>query len=125
LPPATVGYEPGYVTVAVVDSGPGTLAAAGAPPAPRPVTRPWTAIIPAAGADAGPGADAVTLADQASMTTVADRPGRAEPGNRPAAPVPPGFGLAGIVERVASCGGSLAVGPTETGGFAVTARLPV
>ena len=36
-----------------------------------------------------------------------------------------GFGLAGIVERVASCGGSLTVGPTEAGGFAVTARLPV
>jgi signal transduction histidine kinase len=35
-----------------------------------------------------------------------------------------GFGLAGIAERVASCGGSLAVGPTGAGGFAVTARLP-
>ena len=35
-----------------------------------------------------------------------------------------GFGLAGIAERVASCGGSLTVGPTSAGGFAVTARLP-
>ena len=35
-----------------------------------------------------------------------------------------GFGLAGIAERVASCGGSLTVGPTGAGGFAVTARLP-
>ncbi|MGH3067773.1 MAG: sensor histidine kinase [Streptosporangiaceae bacterium] len=35
-----------------------------------------------------------------------------------------GFGLAGIAERVASCGGSLAVGPAGAGGFAVTARLP-
>jgi signal transduction histidine kinase len=35
-----------------------------------------------------------------------------------------GFGLAGIAERVASCGGSLSVGPTGAGGFAVTARLP-
>jgi signal transduction histidine kinase len=35
-----------------------------------------------------------------------------------------GFGLAGIAERVASCGGSLVVGPTDAGGFAVTARLP-
>jgi signal transduction histidine kinase len=35
-----------------------------------------------------------------------------------------GLGLAGIAERVASCGGSLTVGPTQTGGFAVTARLP-
>jgi signal transduction histidine kinase len=35
-----------------------------------------------------------------------------------------GFGLAGIAERVASCGGSLTVGPGQAGGFAVTARLP-
>jgi signal transduction histidine kinase len=35
-----------------------------------------------------------------------------------------GFGLAGIAERVASCGGSLTVGPGRAGGFAVTARLP-
>jgi signal transduction histidine kinase len=35
-----------------------------------------------------------------------------------------GFGLAGIAERVASCGGNLTVGPTQSGGFAVTARLP-
>jgi len=37
---------------------------------------------------------------------------------------PGGFGLAGITERVASCGGTLTVGPTAAGGFAVTARLP-
>ena len=35
-----------------------------------------------------------------------------------------GFGLAGIAERVAFCGGHLSVGPTDAGGFAVTARLP-
>ena len=35
-----------------------------------------------------------------------------------------GLGLAGIAERVASCGGSLTVGPTRGGGFSVTARLP-
>jgi signal transduction histidine kinase len=35
-----------------------------------------------------------------------------------------GFGLAGIAERVASCGGHLAVGPEPGGGFSVTARLP-
>jgi signal transduction histidine kinase len=35
-----------------------------------------------------------------------------------------GFGLAGIAERVASCGGKLTVGPRDAGGFAVTARLP-
>lgn len=43
-------------------------------------------------------------------------------GARPAGPG--GFGLAGIAERVASCGGSLTVGPGQAGGFAVTARLP-
>ena len=35
-----------------------------------------------------------------------------------------GLGLAGITERVASCGGNLTVGPTGSGGFTVTARLP-
>jgi signal transduction histidine kinase len=35
-----------------------------------------------------------------------------------------GLGLAGIAERVASCAGSLTIGPGEAGGFAVTARLP-
>jgi signal transduction histidine kinase len=36
-----------------------------------------------------------------------------------------GFGLAGIAERVASCGGSLTVGPSSAAGFALTARLPI
>lgn len=43
---------------------------------------------------------------------------------RPGPPLSGGFGLAGIAERVASCGGNLTVGPTGGGGFAVTARLP-
>jgi signal transduction histidine kinase len=42
----------------------------------------------------------------------------------PAAGNGSGLGLAGIAERVASCGGSLTVGPTQEAGFAVTARLP-
>jgi signal transduction histidine kinase len=47
-------------------------------------------------------------------------------GDRPGlVPAGTGFGLAGIAERVASCGGSLTVGPTAAAGFAVTARLPV
>lgn len=46
-------------------------------------------------------------------------PGRSGPG-----PAGSGFGLAGIAERVASCGGSLTVGPTAEDGFAVTVRLP-
>ena len=36
-----------------------------------------------------------------------------------------GYGLAGIAERVASCGGALSLGPTRNGGFAVSARLPL
>jgi signal transduction histidine kinase len=40
-------------------------------------------------------------------------------------PAGPGFGLAGIAERVASCGGSLALGPAAAGGFTVSARLPL
>jgi signal transduction histidine kinase len=36
-----------------------------------------------------------------------------------------GLGLAGIAERVASCGGNLTVGPAPPDGFVVTARLPV
>jgi signal transduction histidine kinase len=40
-------------------------------------------------------------------------------------PAGSGYGLAGITERVASCGGSLALGPAADGGFSVTARLPL
>jgi signal transduction histidine kinase len=60
-----------------------------------------------------------------------DGPSPARPEMYTAATGPPGslltgsgLGLAGIAERVASCGGNLSVGPTETDGFAVTARLP-
>jgi signal transduction histidine kinase len=45
-------------------------------------------------------------------------------GERIRGPASGGFGLAGIAERVASCGGSLSVGPAEPAGFTVTARLP-
>jgi signal transduction histidine kinase len=78
-------------------------------------------------------------ADEASVT-VCYEPGYVtvsvtDTGPGPAGPVAPatirteaartgGFGLAGIAERVASCGGSLTVGPGQAGGFAVTARLP-
>jgi signal transduction histidine kinase len=79
----TIGYEPGYVTVSVTDTGRGPAAAA--------------------------------------VGTPARTPAGAANGSRGAG----GLGLAGIAERVASCGGSLTVGPGETGGFAVKARLPV
>jgi signal transduction histidine kinase len=51
--------------------------------------------------------------------------GAASGGAADGAGVGPGYGLAGIAERVASCGGSLTVGPDPAGGFAVTARLPL
>jgi signal transduction histidine kinase len=90
----TLCYEPGYVTVSVTDPG----------------------LSPDTG------------------TTGATRGGPVPNGGRPGAngaaaagqgpPRSGGFGLAGIAERVASCGGNLTVGPTGSGGFAVTARLP-
>jgi signal transduction histidine kinase len=82
---------------------------------------------------------AVTLRYEPGYITVSvtdsgrrpDGPSPARPEMYTAATVPPGslltgsgLGLAGIAERVASCGGNLSVGPTEADGFAVTARLP-
>jgi signal transduction histidine kinase len=66
----------------------------------------------------------VTVAYEPGYVTlsVADSgPRRPEPPARSGS----GFGLAGIAERVASCGGSLTVGPSSAAGFALTARLPV
>ena len=62
--------------------------------------------VPAAGNGTGPGRARATR-EPGSLLTGA------------------GLGLAGIAERVASCGGSLTLGPTQADGFAVTARLPV
>jgi signal transduction histidine kinase len=81
----TLRYEPGYVTVAVTDTGHGP------------------AVAQAESAAAGPGTP---------------------DGSRPPGARSEGFGLAGIAERVASCGGSLTIGPGPACGFAVTAKLP-
>jgi signal transduction histidine kinase len=62
--------------------------------------------------DSGPRPDGVVPARDG----VIGRPGSLLSGS--------GLGLAGIAERVASCGGNLSLGPTEADGFAVTARLP-
>lgn len=35
-----------------------------------------------------------------------------------------GYGLAGMRQRVAACGGSLSAGPTPAGGWQVSASLP-
>ncbi|MFC7589379.1 sensor histidine kinase [Nonomuraea antimicrobica] len=39
--------------------------------------------------------------------------------------VRPGFGLAGMAERVSLCGGELRAGPSPEGGFTVHARIPL
>ena len=57
-------------------------------------------------------------------TAPAPAPAPAAPAGRSRA-AGPGYGLAGIAERVASCGGALVLGPTADGGFTVTARLPL
>ena len=71
----------------------------------------------------------VTDTGQAAVAVSLGRPARkARPGSSNGSEARPsasgGFGLAGIAERVASCGGSLTVGPADAGGFSVTARLP-
>jgi signal transduction histidine kinase len=97
----TISYEPGYVTVSVSDAGPA---------APGPPADPSSPV--------GHGAPA------APAGGVLVRPSPAPARDLDGSLVRGGFGLAGITERVASCGGSLTVGPTGLGGFAVTARLP-
>ncbi len=66
-----------------------------------------------------PGYITVSVTDSAGNGTGTQRPAGTGPLLAGA-----GLGLAGIAERVASCGGNLTVGPTEADGFAVTARLP-
>ena len=69
--------------------------------------------------EAADGAQALSLAAAPALPAI-DPAGTAS-----WSPVGPGYGLAGIAERVASCGGSLALGPAAGGGFTVTARLPI
>jgi len=66
--------------------------------------------------DSGRRPDGLPAARPEMYTAVTGPPGSLLSGS--------GLGLAGIAERVASCGGNLSVGPTEADGFAVTARLP-
>jgi signal transduction histidine kinase len=68
-----------------------------------------------------PGSITVSVADSGPRRG----PDLAGAGLRGSALAGSGLGLAGIAERVASCGGQLSLGPTAAGGFCVTARLPV
>ncbi len=107
-----VCYEPGFVTVRVTDSPDGGTARPGSV---------WPeAGLPGAGLPGAGPPDGV-----AESPPTGDPPRAGE--DLPLAaelPASSGFGLAGIAERVASCGGTLAIGPTGSDGFAVTARLP-
>ena len=99
----TLSYEPQHITVRVADGG-------------------------LAGGNGVPAGHGVASGDgvRGGSSQPAEN-GQSAPGSRPgraSAAESAGFGLAGIAERVASCGGSLTVGPTGVGGFAVTARLP-
>jgi signal transduction histidine kinase len=76
-----------------------------------------------------PGFITVTVTDSGRRTdglplAAGHGTGTGRPGPLPTRAGSSGLGLAGIAERVASCGGNLTVGPTQADGFAVTARLP-
>jgi signal transduction histidine kinase len=122
----TVGYEPGFVTLSVTDPGPRRVAAPptqrGAAPLAQRGAAPWPAPDEAALPLADRREEVVRLTRRRGTATRSADVGSRRPAGGPAGP---GFGLAGIAERVASCGGSLTVGPTAAAGFAVTARLPV
>jgi signal transduction histidine kinase len=118
----TLCYEPGFVTVSVTDTRrdrgtvPVVNGTVNAPVGATPVNGSLgpASTGPATAGHASPGH--ASLANGSGGGTAAR--GREVPTRSG------GFGLAGIAERVASCGGHLSVGPTGAGGFAVTARLP-
>jgi signal transduction histidine kinase len=127
----TIRYEPSYVTVSVTNGGPVPVPASASAAAAAAGGQEDPAAVPAAAAAPGSangGSPDGTPAESAGATpAAAARAARAAVEGVPARARLPagGFGLAGIAERVASCGGTLTVGPTEAGGFAVIARLPV
>lgn len=130
---AAVGlrYEPGYLTVSVSDPGsdgrhdpdspsgePSRTTPARMQPSRHSRHMPTTSIATVAPRSDRYGSDGsrVSLERHAGLSDVAGRTGGTLAG--------PGFGLAGLAERVTSCGGQLTIGPTTTGGFLVSARLP-
>jgi signal transduction histidine kinase len=111
-----------------------TLTAGSGPPLPPGVDLTAYRIVQEALTNAlrhAPGSAAavtVAYADDCLTVEVSNTARRIAASARPA-PVAPdlggGYGLAGIAERVASCGGSLSLGPGRDGSFTVTARLPL
>ena len=105
-----VTYEPSHLSVAVTNTAPAQAPPSAQAPPPVPV-----GAAGARGAAAGP-----VTAPAPAASDLAAALGDAPPG-----PAGSGYGLAGIAERVASCGGALSLGPAEDGGFTVSARLPL
>jgi signal transduction histidine kinase len=104
-----VTYELSHVCVAVTNTAP---VQAPSPVQARPPVPVGAAL--SRGASAGPvTAPAPAVSDLAAAPAAPPRP------------TGPGYGLAGIAERVASCGGALSLGPADAGGFTVSARLPL
>lgn len=64
----------------------------------------------------------VRFEPQQLTVTIANPPPRDD--LPPIQPNPPGLGLRGMAERAEMFGGAFTAGPTEEGGFAVTARFP-
>jgi signal transduction histidine kinase len=138
----TLCYEPGFVTVSVTDTrrDGGTVpvvngtvnAPAGATPvngSPGPASSGPASSGPASSGPVGTGPVGTGPATARYVSPGHSSPvngigGGTAPSGREVPVRSGGFGLAGIAERVASCGGHLSVGPTGAGGFAVTARLP-
>jgi signal transduction histidine kinase len=113
----TLRYEPGFVTVSVTDSG--------QPPEGGPPAKIRNGCDPELPRVPSPGVGLHGESEAAGGGGFGLAGGGVGPARRhsESEAAPGGFGLAGITERVASCGGTLSFGPVG-GGFGVTARLP-
>jgi signal transduction histidine kinase len=128
----TLCYEPGFVTVSVTDTRrdggtvPVVNRTVNAPVGATPVNGSLgpASSGPASSGPVGSGPATPRHVSPGHASPVNGNGGGTAPGGREVPVRSGGFGLAGIAERVASCGGHLSVGPTGAGGFAVTARLP-